>query len=72
MIIAVPLVTAVTTPLADPMVTTLVLALLHVPDGVRSPNVVVAVAQRLPPPVIADIAGRMVSVVVVEHPDPNV
>ena len=64
----VPPVTPETTPEEEPMFTTDVLLLVQVPDGVRSPKVVVVSAQRLPPLVIGLMAGATVSVLVAKQP----
>ena len=66
--VAVPPATPVTVPEPEPMVATLVLSLLHVPEGVTSASVVVVPTQTPDvPPVIA--AGAALTVTVNEVAD---
>ena len=62
----------VSNPVAEPMVATDVLLLLHVPPVVASINVVVAPAQIVVAPVIAPGSGFTVIVVVVGQPTTEV
>jgi hypothetical protein len=72
----VPALTPVATPPPAPgpgvIVATPVVALLQVPPGVASLNVVVEPTQTIVVPVIAAGSGFTVTVVVMEHPVPNV
>jgi hypothetical protein len=67
-----PTPTAVTIPLVEPTVATLVFPLTHVPPAVTQLRVVVAFAQKVVVPVINVGNGFTVTVVVAKQPPGNV
>jgi len=70
-IIEVPVVSALTMPLDDPMVATVVLLLVQVPPLTELLNVVVVPSHKLVEPVIAPGVASTVMVIVVGQADPT-
>ncbi len=71
--VAVPAVSPVTRPVAEPAVATMILLLVQVPPGVESVRVMAVPTQSiLAGPVIADGTDVTVSVLVTRQPEPVV